>query len=77
MDGEAKGCQGRWELPVMISLNIRGRWGFVSWITLSWDGERDSSRGGFDKIGIYRRFICWQRLGTLPCVFWVHRNSSH
>jgi len=76
MDGEARGCQGRWELPVTISLNIPGRWGSVSWIALSWDGERDS-RGGFDRIGAEGSFVGSACVGTLPCVFWVHGNSSH
>jgi hypothetical protein len=48
--------QGKWELPVTISLNIQGRWSSVSWIALSWDGERDS-RGGFDRIGAEAPFV--------------------
>jgi hypothetical protein len=46
--------KSRWELPV--SVNIQGRWSSVSWIALSWDGERDS-RGGFDKIGAEGSFV--------------------
>jgi hypothetical protein len=42
MDGEARGCQGRWDS--------------VSWIALSWDDERDS-RGGFDRIGAEGSFV--------------------
>jgi hypothetical protein len=71
MDGEARGCQGRWELPVTISLNIQGRRSFVSWIALSWDGERDS-RGGFDRIGAEGSFVGSAWALSIPCVFWVH-----
>jgi hypothetical protein len=35
IDGEARGCQGRWALPVTISLNIQGRRSSVSWIAFS------------------------------------------
>jgi len=56
IDGEARGCQGRWELPMIVSLNIKGRWSSISWIALSWDGERDS-RGGFDRIGAEGSFV--------------------
>ncbi len=39
-----------------ISLNIQGRRSSVSWIALSWDGERDS-RGDFDRIGAEGSFV--------------------
>jgi len=72
IDGEAR---GRWESPVTISLNVQGRWKSVYWIATSW------VQWTWQQRWIWQnwcwRFICWQRVGTLPCVFWVHRNSSH
>jgi len=41
---------------VTITLNIQGRRSSVSWIALSWDGERDS-KGGFDRIGAEGSFV--------------------
>jgi hypothetical protein len=41
---------------VTVSLNIQGRWSYVSWIALSWNDERDS-RGGFDRIGAKGSFV--------------------
>jgi hypothetical protein len=43
-------------LPLTISLNIQGRRSSVSWIALSWDGERDS-KGGLDRIGAEGSFV--------------------